>query len=202
MACAKILLEHVPGVMISLCSVDTPAGGLVRVAVVDTDGCSTIYLDDSYTAGTAVVDLETKFRWKFGDKATRGPAPFKAARPAGLWDTRVSEMVPAVAAALGLATATALVPGGAGTFDDIVAEIGPLLKATRAAAPAGSIDDPAAKSRLLTSCLPAELRAGVRTKAVPAAIALAEKTVADDVAACNAVKALLGVNQPSAGPIL
>jgi len=84
---------------VSLCSVDTAAGGLVRVVKVNDDGSTTTLLDDSYTNGTAPCTLETKMRWKLGDKETRGPPPFKAPRPEGLWDGRINELLKSVGVA-------------------------------------------------------------------------------------------------------
>jgi len=81
---------------VSLCPVNTPAGGLVRVVSVNADGSTTTLLDDSYTKGTGPCSLETKMRWKLADKKTRGPAPFKVPRPASLWNDRVNELLKAV----------------------------------------------------------------------------------------------------------
>lgn len=75
---------------------NTAAGGLCRVISVNADGSTTTFLDDSYTEGTAPCTLETKMRWKLGDKETRGPPPFKVPRPEGLWDGRINELLKSV----------------------------------------------------------------------------------------------------------
>ena len=72
-------------------------------------------------------------------------------------------MVPAVAAATGL-TVTPAFAVADGAFDAAVAEIDPVLKAKKAAAPAGITADPVALSALLATCLPAELRHCVRAE--------------------------------------
>jgi len=81
---------------VSLCPVITPAGGLVRVVQLKTDATTKTLLDDSYTHGTAPCTLEAKMRWKLGDVETRGPPPFKVARPEGLWDERVNKLLTSV----------------------------------------------------------------------------------------------------------
>lgn len=99
----RVLVEAFPGLQIAVVPVDTPAGGIVRVAAMGGGGEPTVCFDDAYTTGTAVCTLETKFKWKLGDPKTRGPPPFKASREVGLWETRAAKMVADVSAAIGVA---------------------------------------------------------------------------------------------------
>lgn len=156
----------------------------MRAVVFQPDGKQTVVFDDAYTTGTATCNLETKFRWKLGDPATRGDAPFKAPRPVGMWDERAAAMLTSVAELTGSKH-----NGTAYNFETICIVLDAALKAAKDEK-CGTIKGTPSCADMASVLTPTE-QEGINVNGFSAFQALATETEVSDKQMCDDVTAMI-----------